>query len=192
MWMLNWSYWSYAVSKREFIDRLTKTLEKLGYSVEASEDGVKASMTCSGKLSQYLESLVEGLDNVSKYVSSLDRRRIGEVRSVLESVSGVDGRVLASRRDLSGVARMLIASLKSDDIAYLLLESGGMDRFVRSIVYREVRLDIDGILKRLGVLGLYRKVGEGLQPVWPFQLYRGLLDSSTVLWTVRIKRLAVS
>jgi hypothetical protein len=122
---VEWSYWSYAVSKEEFIDRLTKWLERLGYSVEASEDGVKASMTCSGKLSQYLEDLVEGIDNVSRYVSSLDRRRIGEVRSVLEGVSGVDGRTLASRRDLSGVARMLVASLTSDDIAYLLLESVG-------------------------------------------------------------------
>jgi hypothetical protein len=62
---VDWSYWSYAVSKGEFVDRLTKRLEKLGYSVEASEDGVKASMTCSGKLSQYLEDLVEGIDNVS-------------------------------------------------------------------------------------------------------------------------------
>jgi hypothetical protein len=166
---IDWSYWSYAVSKREFINRLTKRLEKLGYSVEASEDGVKASMTCSGKLSQYLDALVEGLDDVSRYVSNLDRRRIGEVRSVLEGVSGVDGRVLASRRDLSGVARILIASLKSDDIAYLLLESGGMDEFVRSIVYREVRLDVDDILERLRALGLYRNVDEGLQPVWPFQ-----------------------
>jgi hypothetical protein len=166
---VDWSYWSYAVSKEEFVDRLTKRLEKLGYSVEASEDGVKASMTCSGKLSQYLESLVEGLDNVSRYVSSLNRKRVGEVRSVLESVSGVDGRTLASRRDLSGVARMLVASLKSDDIAYLLLESGGMDGFVRSIVYREVRLDVNAILERLRALGLYRYVGEGLQPVWPFQ-----------------------
>jgi hypothetical protein len=166
---VDWSYWSYAVGKGEFVDRLTKRLEKLGYSVEASEDGVKASMTCSGKLSQYLESLVEGLDNVSRYISSLDRRRIGEVRSVLESVSGVDGRTLAYRRDLSGVARMLVASLTSDDIAYLLLESGGMDRFVKTIIYREVRLDVNAILERLKSLGLYRYVGEGLQPVWPFQ-----------------------
>jgi DNA-binding response OmpR family regulator len=98
---------------------------------------------------------------------------------------------LASRRDLSGVARILIASLKSDDIAYLLLESGGMDRFVKTIIYREVRLDVNAILERFRVLGLYRYVGEGLQPVWPFQLYRGLLDSSTVLWTLRVKRLAV-
>jgi hypothetical protein len=60
---VDWSYWSYAVSKEEFVDRLTKRLERLGYSVEASEDGVKASMTCSGKLSQYLDALVEGLDN---------------------------------------------------------------------------------------------------------------------------------
>jgi hypothetical protein len=98
---------------------------------------------------------------------------------------------LASRRDLSGVARILIASLKSDDIAYLLLESGGMDRFVKTIIYREVRLDVNSILERLRALGLYRYVGEGLQPVWPFQLYRGLLDSSTVLWTLKVKRLAV-
>jgi hypothetical protein len=166
---VDWSYWSYAVGKEEFIDRLTKRLEKLGYSVEASEDGVKASMTCSGKLSQYLDALVEGLDNVSRYVSNLDRRRVEEVRSVLESVSGFDGRTLAYRRDLSGVARILIASLKSDDIAYLLLESGGMDEFVRSIVYRQVRLDVEGILKRLKSLGFYRYVGEVLQPVWPFQ-----------------------
>jgi hypothetical protein len=166
---VDWSYWSYAVGKEEFIDRLTKRLEKLGYSVEASEDGVKASMTCSGKLSPYLDALVEGLDNVSRYVSSLDRRRIGGVRSVLESVSGFDGRTLAYRRDLSGVARILIASLKSDDIAYLLLESGGMDEFVRSIVYRQVRLDVEGILKRLKSLGFYRYVGEVLQPVWSFQ-----------------------
>jgi hypothetical protein len=189
---VDWSYWSYAVSKGEFIDRLTKTLEKLGYSVEASEDGVKASMTCSGKLSLYLESLVEGLDDVSRYVSSLDRRPIGEVRSVLERVSGVDGRALAYRRDLSGIARIIVASLKSDDIAYLLLESSGMDSFVKTIIYREVRLDVNAILERLRALGLYRYVGEGLQPVWPFQLYRGLLDSSTVLWTLRVKRLAVS
>jgi len=166
---VDWSYWSYAVSKEEFVDRLTKRLEKLGYSVEASEDGVKASMTCTGKLSPYLESLVEGLDNVSKYVSNLDRRRVGEVRSVLERVSGVDGRTLASRRYLSGVARMLVASLTSDDIAYLLLESSGMDSFVRTIIYREVRLDVNAILERLRALGLYRYVGEGLQPVWPFQ-----------------------
>jgi hypothetical protein len=166
---VEWSYWSYAVGKREFIDRLTKRLEKLGYSVEASEDGVKASMTCSGKLSPYLDALVEGLDNVSRYVSSLDRRRVEEVRSVLESVSGVDGRTLAYRKDSSGVARILIASLKSDDIAYLLLESGGMDSFVKTIIYREVRLDVNAILERLRALGLYRYVGEGLQPVWPFQ-----------------------
>jgi hypothetical protein len=166
---VDWSYWSYAVSKGEFVDRLTKRLERLGYSVEASEDGVKASMTCSGKLSPYLDALVEGLDNVSRYVSSLDRKRIGEVRNVLESVSGVDGRVLASRRDLSGVARILIASLKSDDIAYLLLESGGMDSFVKTIIYREVRLDVNAILERLRALGLYRYAGEGLQAVWPFQ-----------------------
>jgi hypothetical protein len=166
---VDWSYWSYAVSKKEFIDRLTKRLEKLGYSVEASEDGVKASMTCSGKLSQYLDALVEGLDNVSRYVSNLDRRRIGEVRSLLESVSGVDGRTLASRKDLSGVARILIASLKSDDIAYLLLESSEMDSFVKTIIYREVRLDVNAILERLRALGLYRYVGEGLQPVWPFK-----------------------
>jgi hypothetical protein len=172
---VDWSYWSYAVGKREFINGLTKTLEKLGYSVEASEDGVKASMTCSRKLSQYLKSLVEGLDNVSRYVSSLDRRRIGEVRNVLESVSGVDGRTLASRRDLSGVARMLVASLKSDDIAYLLLESGGMDRFVKTIIYREVRLDVNAILERLRALGLYRYVGEGLQPVWPFQTVQSIV-----------------
>jgi hypothetical protein len=166
---VDWSYWSYAVSKKEFIDRLTKRLEKLGYSVEASEDGVKASMTCSGKLSPYLDALVEGLDNVSRYVSSLDRRRIEEVRSVLESVSGVDGRTLASRKDSSGVARILIASLKSDDIAYLLLESSEMDSFVKTIIYREVRLDVNAILERLRALGLYRYVGEGLQPVWPFK-----------------------
>jgi hypothetical protein len=172
---VDWSYWSYAVSKREFVDRLTKRLEKLGYSVEASEDDVKASMTCSGKLSQYLEDLVEGIDNVSRYVSNLDRRRVEEVRSVLESVSGVDGRTLASRKDSSGVARMLVASLKSDDIAYLLLESGGMDRFVKTIIYREVRLDVNAILERLRALGLYRYVGEGLQPVWPFQPVQGLV-----------------
>jgi hypothetical protein len=172
---VDWSYWSYAVSKEEFVDRLTKWLEKLGYSVEASEDGVKAYMTYTGKLSPYLESLVEGLDNVSKYVSNLDRRRVGEVRSVLESVSGVDGRTLASRKDSSSVARMLVASLKSDDIAYLLLESGGMDRFVKTIIYREVRLDVNAILERLRALGLYRYVGEGLQPVWPFQPVQGLV-----------------
>jgi hypothetical protein len=179
---VDWSYWSYAVGKREFIDRLTKRLEKLGYSVEALEDDVKASMTCSGKLSQYLESLVEGLDNVSRYVSNLDRRRVGEVRSVLEGVSGVDGRVLASRRDLSGVARIIVASLKSDDIAYLLLESGGMDSFVRSIVYREVRLDVNAILERLRALGLYRYAGKRMQAVWPFQpvqsIVRQLYSSS--------------
>jgi hypothetical protein len=179
---VDWSYWSYAVGKREFVDRLTKRLEKLGYSVEASEDGVKASMTCSGKLSQYLDALVEGLDNVSRYVSSLDRRRIGEVRSVLEGVSGVDGRVLAPRRDLSGVAKILIASLKSDDIAYLLLESGGMDRFVKTIIYREVRLDVNAILERLRALGLYRFAGKRMQAVWPFQtvqrLVRHLYSSS--------------
>jgi len=72
---VDWSYWSYAVGKREFVDRLTKRLEKLGYSVEASEDDVKASMTCSGKLSPYLESSVEGLDNVSRYVSNLERHK---------------------------------------------------------------------------------------------------------------------
>jgi hypothetical protein len=179
---VDWSYWSYAVGKREFVDRLTKRLEKLGYSVEASEDGVKASMTCSGKLSPYLDALVEGLDDVSRYVSSLDRRRIGEVRSVLESVSGVDGRTLASRRDLSGVARIIVASLKSDDIAYLLLESSGMDSFVKTIIYREVRLDVNAILERLRALGLYRYAGEGLQAVWPFQpvqrLVRHLYSSS--------------
>jgi hypothetical protein len=166
---VDWSYWSYAVSKEEFVDRLTKRLERLGYSVEASEDGVKASMTCSGKLSQYLEDLVEGIDNVSRYVSSLDRRRIGEVSRVLESIYGIDGRTLASRRDLSGVARIIVASLKSDDIAYLLLESGGMDRFVKTIIYREVRLDVNAILERLRALGLYRYAGKRLQPVWPFQ-----------------------
>jgi hypothetical protein len=179
---IDWPYWSYAVSKREFINRLTKRLEKLGYSVEASEDGVKASMTCSGKLSPYLESLVEGLDNVSRYVSSLHRKRIGEVRSVLEGVSGVDGRVLASRRDLSGVARMLVASLTSDDIAYLLLESDRLNGFVRSIVYREVRLDVNAILERLRALGLYRYAGKRMQAVWPFQtvqrLVRHLYSSS--------------
>jgi hypothetical protein len=172
---VDWSYWSYAVSKEEFVDRLTKRLEKLGYSVEASEDGVKASMTCSGKLSQYLESLVEGLDDVSRYVSSLDRRRIGEVRSVLEGVSGVDGRTLASRRDLSGVARMLVASLTSDDIAYLLLESGRLNGFVRSIVYREVRLDVNAILERLRALGLYRYAGKRMQAVWPFQSVQSIV-----------------
>jgi hypothetical protein len=179
---VDWSYWSYAVSKKEFIDRLSQTLANLGYSVKSSEGGIKASMTCSGKLSQYLDALVEGLDNVSRYVSSLDRRRIGEVRSVLENVSGVDGRVLASRKDLSGVARMLVSSLKSDDIAYLLLESSGMDSFVRSIVYREVRLDVNAILERLRALGLYRYAGKGMQAVWPFQpvqrLVRHLYSSS--------------
>jgi hypothetical protein len=172
---VDWSYWSYAVSKKEFIDRLTNRLEKLGYSVEASEDGVKASMTCSGKLSQYLDALVEGLDNVSRYVSSLDRRRIEEVRSVLEGVSGVEGRVLASRKDLSGVARMLVASLTSDDIAYLLLESGRLNGFVRSIVYREVRLDVNAILERLRALGLYRYAGKRMQAVWPFQSVQSIV-----------------
>jgi hypothetical protein len=104
--------------------------------------------------------LVEGLD---------------EVRSVLESVSGVGGRTLASRRDLSGVARILVASLKSDDIAYLLLESGGMDSFVKTIIYREVRLDVNAILERLRALGLYTYVGEGLQAVWPFQTVQRLV-----------------
>jgi hypothetical protein len=28
---VDWSYWSYAVGKREFINRLTKTLENLEY-----------------------------------------------------------------------------------------------------------------------------------------------------------------
>jgi hypothetical protein len=135
--------------------------------------------------------LVEGLDNVSRYVSSLDRKRIGEVRSVLESVSGVDGRTLASRRDLSGVARILIASLKSDDIAYLLLESGGMDSFVKTIIYREVRLDVNAILERLRALGLYRYVGEVCNLYGPSRLYRGLLDSSTALRTA-VVWLAVS
>jgi hypothetical protein len=172
---VDWSYWSYAVSKEEFIDRLTKRLEKLGYSVEASEDGVKASMTCSRKLSPYLDALVEGLDNVSRYVSSLDRRRIEEVRSVLEGVSGVEGRVLASRKDLSGVARMLVASLTSDDIAYLLLESGRLNGFVRSIVYREVRLDVNAILERLRALGLYRYAGKRMQAVWPFQSVQSIV-----------------
>jgi hypothetical protein len=44
-----------------------------------------------------------------------------------------------------------------------------LDEFVRSIVYREVRLDVNAILERLRALGLYRYAGEGMQAVWPFQ-----------------------
>jgi transcription antitermination factor NusG len=52
---------------------------------------------------------------------------------------------------------------------YLLHESDGMDRFVKTIIYREVRLDVNAILERLRALGLYRYAGKRMQAVWPFQ-----------------------
>jgi len=177
-----WSYWSYAVGKGEFMGRLVETLEDLGYSVKSLGGGVKASMTCSGRLSQYLEALVGGLEDLSRWVSNLDERRVGEARRVLKSVSGVDGRVLASLKGLSGVARMLVASLTSEDIAYLLLESGGLDSYVRSIVYREIKLDVEGVLRRLEALRLYRNMGEGILAVWPFPAVQRLVEQLYRSW----------
>jgi hypothetical protein len=57
-----------------------------------------------------------------------------------------------------------------------------MDRFVKTIIYREVRLDVNAILERLRALGLYRYAGKRMQAVWPFQpvqsIVRQLYSSS--------------
>jgi hypothetical protein len=66
-----------------------------------------------------------------------------------------------------------------------------MDSFVKTIIYREVRLDVNAILERLRALGLYRYVGEFCNLYGPSRLYRGLLDISTALQTA-VVWLAVS
>ena len=176
--------WPYAVGREEFEERLTHMLRNLGYEVRLyrGEGGVGAAITCSGKLSPYLEDLVMGLEGFTSWVSELHKSRIQEARRILDRLSQIAGRSLAALKGLSGVARMLVASLTRDDIAHLLLGSDEVNSHVKSIVFKEMGLDEGGVYGRLRVLGLYRRAGEGLQASWPLPLVRKLTEDLYSSW----------
>ncbi len=179
---VDWFYWSYAVGREEFTDRLEYVLKNLGYDVELSQGGVRATLACSGKLSSYLEGLVEGLEGFTSWVSEPHTNRVHQARKILEKISHVDGRYLAARRDVSGIARMLVASLTRDDIAYILLGTDAVNSHVKPIVLKEMELDEGDVYERLRVLGLYRRAGEDLRVSWPFPVISMLTNNLYSSW----------
>jgi len=181
---VSWHSWPYAVGREEFEERLTHTLRELGYDVKLYEYHVRvdAAMSCSGKLSPYMEELVEGFEGFSSWVSKLHQSRVREAHRTLDRLYQVDGRSLAALKGLLGVARMLVASLTRDDIAHLLLWSDKVNKHVKSVVFKEMGLDEGGVYERLRVLGLYRKTEEGLQPLWPLPLVRRLTEDLYSSW----------
>ena len=181
---VSWLSWPYAVGRKEFEERLTHMLKNLGYDVKLyrGEGVVGAAITCSGKLSTYLEELLEGLEGFSSWVSELYNSRVQEARRIVGRMSKVDGRYLAAHRNLSGIARMLVASLTRDDIVYLLLGSDEVNSHVKSIVFKEMGLDEGGVYERLRVLGLYRRNQEGLMASWPLPLVRRLTEDLHSSW----------
>ncbi len=181
---VGWHSWPYAVGREEFEERLTHMLRELGYDVKLYEHHVRvdAAMSCSGKLSHHLEELHKGLEGFRRWVSELHESRVREAHRTLDRLSQVDGRSLAALKGLSGVARMLVASLTRDDIAHLLLESDKVNKNVKSVVFKEMGLDKGGIYERLRVLGLYRITEEGLQPSWPLPLVRRLTEDLYSSW----------
>ncbi len=178
---VGWSDWPYAVGRGEFEERLTHVLKNLGYEVKLYKGGVRAAITCSGELSPYLGGLLEGLEGFRSWVLELHESRVQEARRMLEKIS-YDGRYLAGSRNLPGIARMLVASLTRDDIAYLLLGSDAVNSYVKPIVFREMGMDEGGVYERLRVLGLYRRAGEGLRASWPFPLISLLTKNLYSSW----------
>ena len=179
---VDWVGWPYAVGREESRERLTSVLNNLGYDVKPYERSVEATITCSGKLSTYLEDLVEGLEGFRSWVSELHENRVQEARRILDRLSQVNGRSLVALKDVSGVARMLVASLTSDDIAYLLLGTGSVNDHVKSVIFGEMRLDERDVYERLRVLGLYTRTEEVLQPLWPLPLVTGLTEDLYNSW----------
>ena len=179
---VDWLGWPYAVGRKESGERLTNLLKNLGYYVELYERSVKATITCSGKLSPYLDELVKGLKDFRSWVFELHESRIQEARRMLDRLSQVDGRFLAALKGVTGVARMLVASLTSDDIAYLLLGSGGENDHVKSVIFKEIGLNERGVYERLKCLGLYTRTEEVLQPLWPLPLVRRLTEDLYSSW----------
>ena len=182
---VSWHSWPYAVGREEFEERLTHTLRELGYDVKLYEyhGRVDAAMSCSGKLSPYLEELLEGLEGFRTWVYELHESRVREARRMLDRLYQVDGRSLAALKGLSGVARMLVASLTHEDVAYLLLESDNVNKHVKSVVFKEMRLNEWDVYERLRFLGLYRRAGEGLRASWPLPLVRRLTEDLYSSWS---------
>ncbi len=179
---VDWLGWPHAVGREESRQSLTSVLNNLGYDVKLYERSVKATITCSGKLSPYLEDLVKSLKDFLSWVSELHGSRVQEARRKLDRLSQVNGRSLAALKGVTGVTRMLVASLTNDDIAYLLLGSGEVNSHVKSVIFSEMRLNERDVYERLRVLGLYRRTGEVLQPLWPLPLVRRLTEDLYSSW----------
>ena len=182
---MHWTRWPYAVGREELEERLTHMLRGLGYNLKPYDGHgcVEVSLSCSGKLSPYMEDLLEGLEGFRSWVFKLHDSRVEEARRMLKRVSEVDGSYLAARGNLSGIARLLVASLTRDDIAYLIRESDGVNSHVKRIVFRELRLDERYVYDRLRILGLCRRVGESMQAVWPFPIISVLVKNLYSSWS---------
>ncbi len=178
------STWSYAVGVDELEVMLTNTLSGLGYDVKSyrGHGRVEAAISCTGRLETYIEGLLRGLEGFGTWVLGLDASREQEANKIFARMSKIDGRCLAAGGGVLGIARILVASLTREDIAYLLLETDNINTHIKSLVFRKMGLNERDVCLRLGVLGLYKRGEEGLEPSWPYPAINILVKNLYSSW----------
>jgi hypothetical protein len=171
------------VEPAELADGLQAALRNAGFEVKADNMYSYSAKYGAGGgelVGEVVQGLIAAVTHFSNTASERERVLQSVVDGWVSRVGGVDGRQLAYRRDVYGVARWLTTPLTSQDIAYILfyLEPASFnlnERIAEAIVGRVVdRMnETENRLKRLGLLTIE---GNFLDYSWACSALKQLLE----------------
>jgi hypothetical protein len=171
------------VEPAELADGLQAALRNAGFEVKADNMYSYSAKYGAGGgelVGEVVQGLIAAVIHFSNTASERERVLQSVVDGWVSRVGGVDGRQLAYRRDVYGVARWLTTPLTSQDIAYILfyLEPASFnlnERIAEAIVGRVVdRMnETENRLKRLGLLTIE---GNFLDYSWACSALKQLLE----------------
>jgi hypothetical protein len=171
------------VEPAELADGLQAALRNAGFEVKADNMYSYSAKYGAGGgelVGEVVQGLIAAVTHFSNTASERERVLQSVVDGWVSRVGGVDGRQLAYRRDVYGVARWLTTPLTSQDIAYILfyLEPASFnlnERIAEAIVGGVVdRMnETENRLKRLGLLTIE---GNFLDYSWACSALKQLLE----------------
>ena len=171
------------VEPAELADGLQAALRDGGFEVKPDNMYSYSAKYGAGGgelVGEIVQRLIAAVTHFSNTASERERVLQSVVDGCVSRVGGVDGRQLAYRRDVYGVARWLTSPLTSQDIAYILfyLEPASFnlnERIAEAIVGRVVDR-MNETENRLTRLGLLTIEGNFLDYSWACSALKQLLE----------------
>jgi hypothetical protein len=171
------------VEPAELADGLQAALRDAGFEVKPDNMYSYSAKYGAGGgelVGEIVQRLIAAVTHFSNTASERERVLQSVVDGWVSRVGGVDGRQLAYRRDVYGVARWLTTPLTSQDIAYILfyLEPASFnlnERIAEAIVGRVVDR-MNETENRLTRLGLLTIEGNFLDYSWACSALKQLLE----------------